>query len=138
MFRMLKTRKYILPTFQNKIHTMKKNPVILSMTPNGERWHCLAVKELSALLRGRTSNYDGDFYCLNSFHSFRTKNKLESHKKGKNKDFSNIVTPSKNTKILKFKIEQMDRYKASPGNHGQQDLVNIFCQAFACLHLKTK
>ena len=23
-----------------------------------------------------TSNYDGDFYCLNCLHSFRTKNKL--------------------------------------------------------------
>ena len=27
-------------------------------------------KKLSALLRGKTSKYHGDFYCLNSLHSF--------------------------------------------------------------------
>ena len=60
------------------------------MIPNGEerkakskgrQWHYLAVKELSALLRGITSKHYGDFYCLNCLHSFRSKNKLESHKK---------------------------------------------------------
>ena len=34
-----------------------------------------------ALLRGITSKHDGDFYYLNCLHFFRTKNKLESHKK---------------------------------------------------------
>ena len=32
-------------------------------------------------LRGITSKNNGDFYCLNCLHSFRTKSKLESHKK---------------------------------------------------------
>ena len=42
------------------------------------QWHYLAVvKKLSAFLRGITSNNNGDIYCLNCFHSFRTKNKLE-------------------------------------------------------------
>ena len=50
------------------------------MIPNGEEWYYLAVKKLPALLRGITSKYYGDFYCLNCLHSFRTKNKLESHK----------------------------------------------------------
>ena len=45
------------------------------------RWYYLPLKKLSSLLRRITSNHDGDFYCLNCFHSFRTKNKLESHKK---------------------------------------------------------
>ena len=31
----------------------------------GENWHCLAVKSLSRLLRGISSNHDGDYYCLN-------------------------------------------------------------------------
>ena len=35
--------------------------------------HYLAVKKLSALLREVTSKNNGDFYCLNSLHSFRTK-----------------------------------------------------------------
>ena len=57
-------------------------------------------KKLSALLRGITSKYYGDFYCLNSFHSFRTKNKLELHKRVcENKDFCNIIMPSEDTKI---------------------------------------
>ena len=37
-------------------------------------------KKLSALLRGIMSRHDDDFYCLNCFHSFRTKCKLEPHK----------------------------------------------------------
>ena len=40
---------------------------------------------------------------MNCFHSFRTKTKLESHKKVcKNKDFCNVVIPSKDTIILEF------------------------------------
>ena len=36
------------------------------MITDGEKWHYVAVKELSALFRGITSKHDGDFYCLNS------------------------------------------------------------------------
>ena len=42
------------------------------MISNGEGWHYLAVKKLSALLRGITSNFP---------HSFATENKREYHKK---------------------------------------------------------
>ena len=74
------------------------------MIPNGEgQWHYLAVKELSALLRGITSKHHRDFYCLNCLHSFATESKRESHKKVcKNKTFCNFVMPSEDTKILKF------------------------------------
>ena len=47
---------------------------ILSMIPKGEGWHYIAVKKLSALLRGISSKHDGYFYCLNSLRLFRTKN----------------------------------------------------------------
>ena len=49
------------------------------MIPNEEKkgWHYLAVKKLSALLRGITSQHGG-FYCLNCLHSFRTENKLKA------------------------------------------------------------
>ena len=50
------------------------------MISNGDKWHCLAVKKLSTLLRGRTSKHHGDFYFLNCFHSFGAKKNLESHK----------------------------------------------------------
>ena len=60
-------------------------------------------KKLSALLRGITSNLYGDFYCLNCFHSFRTKNKLEFYRRiCENKDFCEIIIPSEDTKILEF------------------------------------
>ena len=39
--------------------------------------HYLAVKKLSALLRGISSKYQGDFYCLYSPHPFRTKKQTE-------------------------------------------------------------
>ena len=61
------------------------------------------IKKLSALLRGTTSKYFSDFYCLNCFHSFRTKNKLESHKKVcENKDLRNVIMPSEDAKVLEF------------------------------------
>ena len=58
-------------------------------------------KKLSALLGGITSKHYGDFYSLNCFHPFRTKNKLESHKKVcENKGFYNIIMSYEDTKIL--------------------------------------
>ena len=73
----------------------------------------LVVKRQSALLRGITSKYYGDFYCLNCFHSFRTKNKLELQKKVcENKDFCNLVMPSEDTKILEF--NQYQKFDKAP------------------------
>ena len=49
---------------------------------------CTKMKKLSPLLRGVTLKHHGDFYHLNYVHSFRTENKLKSHKKvRKNIDF---------------------------------------------------
>ena len=44
-------------------------------------WHYLAVKSISGILRGITSNHNGDFYCLNYFHSCRTNQKLKKTRK---------------------------------------------------------
>ena len=44
------------------------------MIPNEKGWHYLAVKKMSALLRGITSKDNDIFYCLNCLHSFRTEN----------------------------------------------------------------
>ena len=41
-------------------------------------------------------------YFLHCLYSFRTKNKLESHKVCENKDFCNVIMPSEGTKILEF------------------------------------
>ena len=37
------------------------------MITDDKKWHYLAVKKLSALLRG-TSNHNEDFYCINCYH----------------------------------------------------------------------
>ena len=63
-------------------HNFKcENQVILLMITDCKKWHYLAAKSLSALLRGITSNHNGDFYCLNCFHSYNTKNKLKKHER---------------------------------------------------------
>ena len=72
------------------------------MITHDEKWHYLAVK-IYVLLRGITSKHDDDFYCLNCFHSFRTKNKLEPYKTlYENKDFYGVIMPSEDTNILQF------------------------------------
>ena len=54
-------------------HNFKReNQVIFLMITDGKKWHYLTVKSLSPLLRGVTSNRNGDF-CLNCFHSYSTK-----------------------------------------------------------------
>ena len=101
MFCMLKKKKYILLAFPKTTQIMKN--IIFLMISNREKlWHYLAVKRLSALLRGIDSKHHGDFYCLNCLYSFATK-KRESHKKlCENKDFCNFMMSSKDTKILEF------------------------------------
>ena len=59
----------------------QEKQIILLMISDGQKWHYLVVKNLSRLLRGTASNHKEDFYCLNCFHSYRTENKLEAHKK---------------------------------------------------------
>ena len=58
------------------------------------------------------SKHHGGIYCLNCLHSFKTENKLKSHKKVcESKDFCNIVMPSEDSKILEFNQYQKS-YKA--------------------------
>ena len=73
------------------------------MISNGENRHYLVVKSLSGLLTGITSNHKEDFYCLSCFHSYRTKNKLESHKKiCENCNYCNVEIPIECNKIIKY------------------------------------
>ena len=64
-----------------------KNKLFFLMIPNGQErkakykerpWHYLAVKKLSASLRGIKSK---SYNCLNCLRSFRTKSKIESRKR---------------------------------------------------------
>ena len=70
---------------------------------NGENWHYLVVKNLSGLLRGISSNHNSDYHCLNCFHSYRTKNKLNAHKRiYENHDYFNIEMHSPSNNIIKY------------------------------------
>ena len=80
------------------------------MITDGKKWHYLAVKSLSALLRHITGNNNGDFYCLNCFRSYTTKNRLKKHKKVcKNHDYCYVEMPEEDNKTLKY-------------NHGEKSM----------------
>ena len=80
------------------------------MITDVKKCHDLAVKSLFALFRGITSKHDGDFYCLNYFHSYSTKNRLEKYEKVCNDhDYCYVEMPNKDNKILKY-------------NHGEKSM----------------
>ena len=102
--------KKICHAYKSKYNSTRENQVILLMITDGEKWHHLAVKKLSALLRGVAGNNNGDFYCLNCFRAYTTENKLETHKKAcENHDYCCIEMPNEDNKILKY-------------NHGEKSM----------------
>ena len=100
MYYMYHNKKEIEIVYKSKYNYKRKNQVILLMiTDNNNRWHYLAVKSLTALFRGITSNHYGDFYCLNCFHSYRTLNKLKRHERiCNNHNYCRIDMPKENEK----------------------------------------
>ena len=77
---------------------------------DGNRWHYLAVKRLPALLRGITSNYHGDFYCLNCFHSYATHNKLKKHERVcNNHNYCRAAMPKEHEKIKHLQGEKSSK-----------------------------
>ena len=54
--------KQMRQAYISKYNSKLDSQVILLMITDGEKWHYLAVKNISRLLRGITSNHDGDFY----------------------------------------------------------------------------
>ena len=73
------------------------------MITDGKKWHYLVITNLSALLQGKSSNHEGDFYCLNCFNSYTTKNKLKEHEEiCNNHDSCRIEMPKWVEKILKY------------------------------------
>ena len=95
--------KKIQVAYKSKHNLIPEKQVILLMISNGENWHYLVVKSLPGLLKGITSKHKEDFYCLNCFHSYRTKNKLEAHKKiCENHDYCHVEMPNEDNKIIKY------------------------------------
>ena len=74
--------KEIKPAYISKyIHKRDDQVILLMITDGTENWHYLTVKSLSRLLKGITSNHNGDFYYLNCFHSYTTKKDLKNMKR---------------------------------------------------------
>ena len=83
----------------NKTRIIHAN--LLMITNGRGKWHYLAIKSVSALLRGLTSTYHGDFYCLNCFHSYRTNEKLKKHEQlCQNHDFCNLKLLNQENKYI--------------------------------------
>ena len=85
--------------YKSKYNRKRKDQVVLLMINDNkqsneiDKWHYIALKSdsidngfncpirsLSSLLRGITSNNNGDFYCFGCLHSSRTDNVLKNTK----------------------------------------------------------
>ena len=89
----------------NHKHNLKhENQLILLMITDGKKRCCPAVKKLSALFNGITSNHKGEFYCLNCFYSNSTGNKFKKNKtQCKNHYcYCYVEMPKEDDKILKY------------------------------------
>ena len=99
--------KKINIAYKSKNNLTQERQIILLMISDGQKWHYLLVKNLSGLLRRITSNHKENVYCLNCFHSYRTENKLEGHKKiCENHDYCHVEMPTKNNNIIKYNHEE--------------------------------
>ena len=95
--------KTICVAYKSKYNNKRKKQVILLMITNGKKQHYLAVTDISALFQKISSNHDGDFYCLNCFSSYTTKNKLKEHEEICNNHDSYLIDkPSWAEKTLKY------------------------------------
>ena len=102
--------KKIQLAYRSKYNLTYNKQIILLKITDGENGHYLVVNNLSILLRGITSNHHDGFYCLDCFHSYRTKNKLEAHKKiCENRDYCHVKMPIKGNNTIKY-------------NHGEKSI----------------
>ena len=86
--------------YKSKYNNKRKKQVILLMITNGKKQHYLAVTDISALFQKISSNHDRDFYCLNCFSSYTTKDKLKEHEEiCNNHDSCRIEMPKQIEKI---------------------------------------
>ena len=67
--------------YRSEYKNKREMQVNLLMITDGNKWHYLAIINLSAFLEGKLSNHHGDFYCLNCFSLYSTENALKEHKK---------------------------------------------------------
>ena len=96
------TRPAYISKYNHKRNTQVNLLMITDNNNNSNNWHYLSVKNISGLLRGVTSNHNGDFYCLNCFHSNTTKKRLKRHERiCKEHDFCYSKMPNEDKKNIK-------------------------------------
>ena len=106
------------------------------MITKGEKWHYTSVTRLSGLLRGITSNHKEDFYCLNCFHAYTTKNKLETHKKiCENHDYCHVEMPNEDNKIINTCYNNLEESSTTEINKPTPSGYSLFTH---CSFVKTK
>ena len=99
----VKNTKIISVVYKSKYNNQRKKQVILLMIGDSKKYHYIAITNLSALLQKISSNHKEDFYCLNCFNSYTTKNKLKEHEEiCNNHDSCRIEMPKWVEKILKY------------------------------------
>ena len=87
-------RKTIVVAHRSEYNNKRKTQVILLMIIDGKKWHYLGVTNLPALFKAKLSNHHEDFYRLNCFNSYTTKNNRKEHEKICNKhDSCHIEMP---------------------------------------------
>ena len=88
--------KTISVAYRSEYKNKRRKQVILLMITNGKKYHYLAVTNLSVFL------HEGNFYYLNCFNSYTSKNQLKEHEEiCNNHDSCRIGMPKWVEKILK-------------------------------------
>ena len=89
--------------YRSEYNHKRKKQVILFMINDGKKQDYLPVTNLSALLSKKSSNHDGDFFYLNCFDLYTSKNELKEHEEICNNHNSCRIEMLKWTeKILKY------------------------------------
>ena len=117
--------------YKSKHNFKRRKQLILLMITDGKKWHYFAVKSLSVLLRGITSNHNGDFYCLNYFHSCRTEKKLKKHERVCNDHaYCYVEMLDEGNKIWKY------NYGEKPLKAPFMIYADLECLVEKCTHVK--
>ena len=95
--------KTINVAYRSEYSNKRNKQVILLIITNDKKPHYLAVTDISVLFQKISSNHNGDFYCLNCFSSYTTKNKLKEHEEiCNNHDSYRMDMPSLADETLKY------------------------------------
>ena len=92
----------IRPVYISKFNKTREHHANLLMITDGKDiWHYIAIRSITSLLRGVSSTHQGDYYCLNCFHSYRTESTLKKHEElCINNKFPLIKVPTEDKKYI--------------------------------------